>query len=71
MKARNFTLLGLAFAAVLALSGCGGGEEAYKIEGPTADHPSVAGTQSSDGAGAAPTMDAKPQKAPPKTKDGR
>lgn len=71
MKAKLLIVSALFVSSVLALAGCGGGEEEYKVEGPTADHPSVAGTQSSDGAGGAPTMDAKPEKAPPRTRDGR
>lgn len=70
MKIKTLILPSLALGAVLALAGCGAGEEPYVIEGPGADHPSVAGTQSSDGS-AGSTVDSKPQKAPPKSRDGR
>lgn len=64
-------LLGLALAlgAILAVVGCGGGEEPYVIEGKGMNDPSVAGTVSSDG-GEAQNM-AKPAAPAPPSKSGR
>jgi len=65
-------LLGLALAtgAILAVVGCGGGEEPYVIEGKGMSDPSVAGTMSSDGGGEAQNM-AKPAAPTAPTKAGR
>lgn len=60
----------LAVSAIFAVTGCGGGEEPYVIEGKGMDDPSVAGAMSSDGSSEAQNM-AKPAAPAPPTKAGR